>query len=92
MKYTRSLIDMQCTCFCDESKSKLLECGDLEGHPKARQTAQKIDGMMLGGITSSALATSPIDYTTNDDDNDMPMQEIVPTTLLLHPSCNWETE
>jgi selenocysteine insertion sequence-binding protein 2 len=57
----------------------------LEGHQAARHAAQKFDGMMLGGITLSASVVFPTDNVMNDDDKDMPMQEIPATTAPSPP-------
>ena len=43
-----------------------------EGHQAARQAAQKLDGMMLGGIALSASTVSPIYYSADNDCNDIP--------------------
>ena len=39
MKFTRSVVDMECECFC-ESKSKWLDCGDSGGLIRIQVTVE----------------------------------------------------
>ncbi len=49
-----------------------------EGQQTARQAAQRLDGMMLGGIALSVSTASPMDYRADDDCIDMPEKPASP--------------
>ena len=60
------------------SEQRNVRLSYLEGHQAARQAAQRLDGMLLGGVTVSASAVSPTDHMMNDDDKDREISATVP--------------
>lgn len=60
------------------SEQRNVRLSYLEGHQAARQAAQRLDGMLLGGVTVSASAVSPTDHMMNDDDKDIEISASVP--------------